>query len=77
MVGIAAGELQSVVQSAITAVSLLGGAMAYMSGYRAARARNKGCDSDTLAQAINVGLTEGFVAGIPVAAFVAILELWI
>lgn len=77
MVGIGVEEFQGAVQSAITAVSLLGGAMAYMSGYRAARARNEGCNSDGLAHAINVGLTEGFVAGIPVAAFVAILELWI
>lgn len=51
--------------------------MAYMSGYRTARALNEGWDADAVAHAVNRGLGEGFVAGMPLAALVAMLEIWI
>lgn len=77
MLGIGAEEFQELVQSAVTAVSILGGAMAYMSGYNAARALIEDRQPDTLSHAINVGLAEGFIAGMPLALIVTILEIWI
>ena len=77
MLGVGTQEVQELVQSAITAVSILGGSMAYVSGYSAAWALKEGCDSQSLAHEINVGLGKGFVAGMPPAALVAMLEIWI
>lgn len=77
MLGIGAEEFQELVQSAVTAVSILGGAMAYMSGYRAAWALIENHTPDTLAHTVNVGLAEGFIAGVPLAFGVTILEIWI
>lgn len=64
------------VQSAVTAVSILGGAMAYMSGYNAARALAEEDSPEIASQSINEGLGKGFAVGFPPALLVSIIEAW-
>jgi hypothetical protein len=75
--GMGTSEFSELVQSTITAVSILGGAMAYMSGYRAARAMSAGDPPESVAARINEGLGLGFVGGVPLAVLVLIIEAWI
>lgn len=65
------------VQSAVTAVSILGGAMAYTSGYNAARALADEDPPEVAGQSINEGLGRGFAVGFPLAFLVSIIEAWI
>jgi hypothetical protein len=44
------GDVRELVESAVTAVSILGGSMAYFSGYVAAQALAEGDPPETLAQ---------------------------
>ena len=68
--------LSELVQSAVTAVSILGGAMAYMSGYNATRAIAENDSPETASQRINEALGTGFAAGFPLALLVSIIEAW-
>lgn len=68
-----AGEL---LEAAVTAVSILGGVMAYMSGYSASQAMAEHQPSDVLAQRINEGIAEGFAAGWPLAILAFIIGTW-
>jgi hypothetical protein len=68
--------LNELVQSAITAVSILGGAMAYTSGYNAARALAEEDPPEVAGQSINEGLGRGFAVGFPLAFVVSIIEAW-
>jgi len=72
--GIGAAEFSELVQSTVTAVSILGGAMAYMSGYNAAWALSGEAPPDQAAAMVNEGLGQGFVAGLPLAFLVLIIE---
>lgn len=74
--GIGSSEFGELVQSTVTAVSILGGAMAYMSGYHAARALAGGDPPELAAARINEGLGLGFSAGFPLAVLVLIIEGW-
>ena len=69
-------EFSALVQSAITAVSILGGAMAYTSGYHAARALAWDYPPELSSAYINEGLGLGFVAGFPLAILVLMIEAW-
>ncbi len=74
--GIGAAGLGELLQSAITAVSILGGAMAYASGFNAARALAEEDPPEVVGQSINEGLGTGFAAGFPLAILVSIIEAW-
>lgn len=63
-------------EAAVTAVSILGGAMAYESGLSAARAVAENCLPEILGQRVNEGIAKGFVWGWPVSMLVFIIGLW-
>ena len=67
------GNLRDLVEIIVTAISLLGGAMAYASGWAALRAVNVAAPPEELARRVNEGLAVGFLYGWPLAVFVAIL----
>jgi hypothetical protein len=58
----------------MTQFSILGGAMAYFSGFSAAQALADGSPPESLAQRINEGLGEGFLVGSPLAVATLIIE---
>lgn len=62
--------------AAVTAVSILGGAMALTSGYSASQAMAEAQSPDTLGQRVNEGLGEGFAVGWPLAVLVFIIGAW-
>ena len=76
MLSIDATETRELLEAAVTAVSILGGAMAYKSGHSAAQAMAERQPPDILGQRINEGLGEGFAAGWPLAVLAYILEAW-
>lgn len=63
-------------EATVTAVSVLGGAMAYWSGYSASRAVAEGQPADVLSHRINRGLAEGFAIGWPASIVALIIETW-
>jgi ABC-type Mn2+/Zn2+ transport system permease subunit len=60
----------------VTAFAVLGGAMAYMSGFRAAQALLLGLPSDALAHGVNEGVALGFLAGSPCAIAALMIMTW-
>jgi len=74
MATIEATEIGELVESAVTAISILGGAMAYFSGFSAAQAMTESSPPDTLAQRVNEGLGQGFLVGSPLAVVTLIIE---
>ena len=70
------GSARELLEAAVTAVSILGGAMAYCSGYSASQAMAEGQPPDVLSQRINEGIGEGFMAGWPVAIVALIIGIW-
>jgi hypothetical protein len=71
------GDVRGLIEALVTAVSILGGVMAYRSGLAAARAMSQDQTPEILAQRINEGLGKGFSAGVPAAMFCLIVLLWI
>ncbi len=69
-------ELRGLVEAVITGASALGGAMAYQTGFVAARAFVRGASPDALSSEINRGVAWGFIWGSPLAALVLILMGW-
>ena len=68
---------RELLEAAVTAVSILGGAMALTSGYSASQAMAESKPSDMLGQRVNEGLGEGFAIGWPLAVLVFIIGAWI
>ena len=69
--------IHDLVELSVTAVSLLGGAMAFCSGreaYQSVRAQE---DPERLSFRINTSVAEGFKLGLPLAVVVATLLAWI
>lgn len=60
----------------IAAFAVLGGTMAYSSGLSAVRAGAQDARPDVLDHAINVGVAEGFIHGVPLSAVALIIALW-
>lgn len=77
MLPLETSDLRNVIESAVAAVSVLGGAMAYESGHAAKKATSKNLAPQIVAQRINEGLSEGFFWGRPAATFCLIILLWI
>jgi len=76
MAAIEIGEVRELVESAVTAISILGGMMAYCSGYLAAQALAERSTPDTVAQRVNEGIGQGFILGSPLAVVTLIIEAW-
>ena len=62
----AIGNPRDLIEIAISAASVLGGAMAFYSGRAAAESAIAWRSSRALADRINLGLAEGFIVGLPV-----------
>jgi len=70
------GDLRNLIESAATAVSVLGGAMAIESGSAAKKATYEGWGPPVVAQLINESLGRGFSWGLPTATFCLMILLW-
>jgi hypothetical protein len=70
------GDLRNLIESAVTAISVLGGAMALESGYVADRATSEDQPPQVVAQLVNEGLGKGFSWGLPTATFCLMILLW-
>jgi hypothetical protein len=71
-----AANTRDLIEAAVAAVSVLGGAMAYSSGYAATQAVAERQSSDVLGQRVNEGLAEGFLWGWPLSILALIIEMW-
>jgi hypothetical protein len=71
-----AGSARSLIEAAVVAISVLGGMMAYFSGYAAAQAISEQQPPDILSQQINEGIGEGFSWGWPAAILALIIMMW-
>lgn len=76
MVSFDASTVPGLLEAAVTAVSILGGAMAYESGLSAARAVAEDHPREVLGQRVNEGIAKGFVWGWPVSMLVFMIGLW-
>jgi len=63
-------------EAIIAAFSVLGGLMAYFSGFNAYRSLIRGHAPPVLAHAVNAGLGEGFAAGTPGALIALMIMGW-
>jgi len=63
-------------EGVVTAFAVLGGGMAYMSGFRAAQAFLLGLPSEALAHAVDEGVALGFLVGSPFAIFALMIMTW-
>lgn len=75
MAAIEIGGVRELVDSAVTAISVLGGAMAYLSGFNAAQAMAGNCTPEAIAHRVNEGIGLGFVVGSPLAMTAFIIEV--
>ena len=76
MTPIDAADARDLLETAVTAVSILGGTMAITSGYAASQAMIERLDPEILGQRVNEGIGEGFAAGWPLAILVSIIGAW-
>jgi hypothetical protein len=76
MVPAEAGSARELLEAVIAAFAVLGGSMAYFSGYNAAVALAEGQLADVVAQRINEGIGEGFVKGALPAIAALIIVVW-
>lgn len=76
MFSIDTSSARELLEAMVTAVSVLGGAMAYCSGYSASQAMYEDQTSEILGQQVNEGLGEGFRMGWPVAIVALIIGTW-
>jgi hypothetical protein len=70
------GDIRNLIESAVTAISVLGGAMAVESGYAANQATAESRPPQIVAQRINEGLAKGYSWGRTPATFCLIFLLW-
>jgi hypothetical protein len=77
MLALEAGDARDLIEAAVTAVSVLGGAMAYHSGYAASRAMAEDQPPETIGHRVNEGLAQGFAWGWPAALVALMIRLWI
>ncbi len=77
MFPIESSDTNQLIEAAVTAISVLGGAMAYCSGYTAAQAVSEEQLPDVLSRRVNEGLAEGLTWGWPTAIVALIIKIWI
>lgn len=68
--------IRELLEGAIAAFSILGGVMAYLSGYYAAQALRQHRPPQVVAQRINEGVGEGFIGGSLPAIIALIIVVW-
>jgi hypothetical protein len=71
-----ASDVRELLNAAVTAVSILGGAMAHTSGYFASRAVSEKQSSEVLGQRVNEALGRGFDLGWPAAVMALMIGVW-
>lgn len=71
-----AGNAGELLEAMIAAFSILGGGMAYFSGYNAAQALGQHSDPQFVAQRINEGIGEGFKMMWPLSIVALIIVVW-
>lgn len=76
MLSLDAASARELLQTAVTAVSILGGAMAWASGYAASQAMNESQSPEILSQRINESIGEGFTVGWLLATLIFIIGAW-
>jgi hypothetical protein len=76
MVPLSAGDTRDLLEAAVTAISVLGGAMAYSSGFSANRAVIEHATPEGLSHCINEGIAKGFLWGSPLSVLTLIIEIW-
>jgi hypothetical protein len=67
---------RSLLEGVIAAFSILGGGMAYLSGYYASQALAQGQPPGYVAQRVNEGLALGFRFGAPLSIVALIITVW-
>ena len=77
MTPIDSAVVPDLLEAVVTAVSLLGGAMAYESGLGAAEAVSENQSDAVLGRRVNEGIAKGFVWGWPLSVIALIIELWL
>jgi hypothetical protein len=76
MTPVDAGSARELLEAVVAAFAVLGGSMAYFSGFLAAQALAERQLPDVLAQRINEGIGEGFVKGALPAVVALIIVVW-
>jgi membrane protein YqaA with SNARE-associated domain len=76
MAPVEASSARELLEAAVAAFSVLGGFMAYWSGYFAARAIAENQPPHVLAQRVNEGIGEGFLKGSLPAILALIIVVW-
>jgi hypothetical protein len=76
MISMGAGGAAEFLEAIIAAFSILGGGMAYFSGYNAAQALSHNNHPEYVAEQINVGIGEGFRLMAPLSILALIIVLW-
>jgi hypothetical protein len=76
VLSIDAAGARELLETAVTAASILGGAMAWTSGYSASQAMAESQSAEILGQRVNEGIGEGFAIGWPLAILVFIIGAW-
>jgi hypothetical protein len=71
-----AATARDFLEATVAGFSVLGGFMAYMSGFRAAQALVLGQSPEVLAHQVNLGIARGFLSGSPLAVFALIIMVW-
>jgi hypothetical protein len=76
MLPVEAGDIRGLIEAAVTAVSVLGGTMAFRSGLAASNALSEDQPPSVVAERINQGVGDGFSMGTPMAIVAFIILLW-
>lgn len=76
MAPIDAAAARDFLEAMVAGFSVLGGVMAYTSGFRAAQALLLGLPPEVVAYRINEGIARGFLSGALLAVFALIIMVW-
>jgi len=63
-------------EATIAALSILGGGMAYLSGYKSSEALAEGQPPEVIGRCVDEGIAVGFRASWPVSVVVLIIMVW-
>lgn len=67
---------RSLLEAVVAAFSVLGGGMAYLSGYYASQALAQGQSAELIGQRVNEGLALGFRVSSPASIVALIIMVW-
>jgi hypothetical protein len=76
MAPVEAGSARNLLEAAVVGFSVLGGSMAYLSGFYASQALALRQSPEVVAQRVNEGLAVGFRAGSPASIVAFIMMVW-